>query len=116
MKQIELELGGEKRIFYFGLGFLGNLLEKENISIQEIGIKATENPYKWNPIVMYHSCAFGFIRKGETPLFDAFDVTEWIEESGGFEGEVYKKFELAFAQSLTKDVPETKKKQKATRK
>jgi hypothetical protein len=36
MKQIELNLGGEKRTFYFGLGFLGNLLEKENVSINEI--------------------------------------------------------------------------------
>ena len=117
MKQIELELGGEKRTFYFGLGFLGNLLEKENITIQEIGLKATGNPYKWNPLIMYYSCAFGYERKGEIVPFDLFDVTEWIEDVGGFESEQYRLFEKAFTDSLIKDVPEQKEnKKKATKK
>ena len=117
MKQIDLEIGGELRTFYFGLGFLGNLLEKENISIQEIGIKATENPYKWNALIMYHSCSFGYIRKGEEIPFNAFEVAEWIEDAGGFGSDVYKAFELAFSQSLTKDVPEQKDtKKKVTKK
>jgi hypothetical protein len=116
MKQIELELGGEKRTFYFGLGFLGNLLEKENISIQEIGVKAMANPYKWNPLIMYHSVSYGFLKKGETVPFTSHDVVDWIEYAGGFESDVYKAFELAFSQSLVKDVPQTNDKKKVTKK
>ena len=46
MKSIVLNIGGQDRTFYFGLGFLGNLLEKENISFQDIDTKVKENPFK----------------------------------------------------------------------
>lgn len=107
MKQIELNLGGEKRTFYFGLGFLGNLLEKENIAINEIDEKLINNPFKWMPLVMYYSLAWGFTRKNENAPFDAFDVTEWIDEVG-IDDTVIIDFFTAFRQSLTKDVPESK--------
>lgn len=113
MKQITLNIGGEDRVFYFGLGFLGNLLEKENISIQEIGYKAVANPYKWNPLIMFYSLEYGYIRKGEECPFTVFNVTEWIEDAGGFESDVYRSFEKAFADSLTKDVPKQEDKKKA---
>jgi hypothetical protein len=104
MKSITLNIGGEDRVFYFGLGFLGNLLEIENISMTEIDAKLAENPFKWIPLIMFHSCAFGFKRKNENPLFDAFDVSDWIDEVG-IDSEVVTDFFKAFTQSLTKDVP-----------
>ena len=42
------------------------------------------------------------------PLFDSFDVTDWIEEAGGFESEVFMQWQEAFVKSLTKDVPQGK--------
>jgi hypothetical protein len=104
MKSITLNIGGEDRVFYFGLGFLGNLLEIENISMTEIDAKLAENPFKWIPLIMFHSCAFGFKRKNENPLFDAFDVSDWIDEVG-IDSEVVTNFFKAFTQSLTKNVP-----------
>lgn len=116
MKQIELELGGEKRTFYFGLGFLGNLLEKENVGVGEIDEKLINNPFKWMPLIMYHSLAWGYIKKNERPLFDAFDVQEWLDEVG-LDDTVVIDFFTAFRQSLVKDVPQTKgDKKKATKK
>jgi hypothetical protein len=115
MKQIELELGGEKRTFYFGLGFLGNLLEKENISIGEIDQKIIDNPFKWMPLIMYYSCAFGYNRKNENPPFDVFDITEWVDEAG-IDGTIVIDFFNAFRQSLVKDVPQTNDKKKVTKK
>ena len=111
MKQIELELGGEKRTFYFGLGFLGNLLEKENIGINEIDEQLIKNPFKWMPLVMYHSLAWGYIRKGERPLFDSFDVSDWLDEVG-IDDTVVIDFFTAFRQSLVKDVPQGKEENK----
>jgi hypothetical protein len=111
MKQITLNIGCEDRVFYFGLGFLGNLLESENIAMNEIDAKLAENPFKWIPLIMFHSCAFGFKRKGEFTPFDAFDVAEWIDQVG-MDSEVVTSFFKAFTQSLTKDVPEDKSKKK----
>lgn len=111
MKQITLTIGEKERVFHFGLGFLGNLLECENIAMNEIDAKLAENPFKWIPLIMYHSCAFGFKRRNEFPDFDAFDVAEWIDEVG-MDSEVVTSFFQAFTQSLTKDVPEDKSKKK----
>lgn len=116
MKQIELEIGGEKRTFYFGLGFLGNLLEKENVSVGEIDEKLVNNPFKWMPLIMYHSLAWGYVKKNERPLFDAFDVQEWLDDVG-LDDTVVIDFFTAFRQSLVKDVPQTKEvKKKVTKK
>ena len=116
MKQITLALGGQDRTFYFGLGFLGNLLEKENIGINEIDEKLINNPFKWMPLIMYYSLVFGYTRKNEFAPFDAFDVAEWIDEVG-IDNTVIVDFFKAFRQSLTKDVPENKEvKKKVTKK
>lgn len=116
MNKINLNIGGEYRVFHFGLGFLGNLLESENISMTEIDAKLAENPFKWIPLIMYHSCAFAFKRKGEPVLFDAFDISDWIDEAGGMGSEVVTDFFKAFNASLTKDVPQSDDKKKAKQK
>lgn len=105
MKSIILNIGGQERTFYFGLGFLGNLIEKSGVGMNEIDTKIAENPFKWIPEIMYHSLAFGFIRKNETLTFDVFDMAEWIDEDGGFDCDSVKLFFEAFKQSLIKDVP-----------
>jgi hypothetical protein len=116
MKQITITIGGQNRVFHFGLGFLGNLLETENIAMTDIDIKLAENPFKWIPLIMFHSCAFGFKRRNEFPDFDAFDVAEWIDEAG-MDSDVVISFFTAFKESLTKDVPEDKStKKKVTKK
>lgn len=111
MKKINLQIGGEYRDFYFGLGFLGNLLETEKIAMTEIDAKLAENPFKWIPLIMFYSCAYGFKRKGEFAPFDAFSFADWIDEVG-MNSEVVTKFFEAFMESLTKDVPEDKSKKK----
>lgn len=85
MKSITLNIGGQDRIFYFGLGFLGNLLESENIQLHEISDKLLKNFYKWTPLVMYHSLAWGYIRKNENVPFDVLDVADWIDDLTEFD-------------------------------
>lgn len=115
MRQIELEIGGEKRTFYFGIGFLGELLDKEGVSVGDIDTKIASNPFKWMPLIMYYSLAWGYVRKNEKPLFDAFSVAEWVDELG-LESTVVIDFFKAFRQSLVKDVPEQEDKKKVTKK
>lgn len=116
MKQITLNIGGQERVFYFGLGFLGNLIEKSGVGMHEIDSKIQENPFKWMPEIMYHSVAYGFIKQNEIVPFTAFDVVDWIDTDGGFDSKAVVDFFGAFRQSLVKDVstqPDTKKKVKA---
>lgn len=108
MKKINLFIGEQYRDFYFGLGFLGNLIEKSGLSMVDLDAKIQENPFKYVPEIMYHSLAYGYIRKGENPDFDAYDVSDWIDDNGGFESETIIAFFTAFRQSLVKDVPEQK--------
>ena len=117
MKQITLNIGGQDRIFYFGLGFLGNLIEKSGVGMHEIDAKIQENPFKWMPLIMFHSVAFGYIRNNEEIPFTSFEVADWIDADGGFDSKVVIDFFAAFRQSLVKDVPiDTKKKKKVTKK
>lgn len=109
MKKINLHIGGQYRDFYFGLGFLGNLLESENIQFHEIDEKIKENPFKWLPLIMYYSAAFGYVRENKEVPFKPFDISDWVDELG-VESQVVKDFFAAFRQSLVKDVPEQKKK------
>jgi len=117
MKQITLNIGGKERVFYFGLGFLGNLLEKTGVQMHEIDAKIQGNPFKWMPEIMYYSLAYGYIRKNENPDFDTFDVSDWIDDEGGFESKNVTDFFNAFRQSLQKDVPnQPESKKKVTKK
>jgi hypothetical protein len=116
MNKIILTIGGEEREFYFGLGFLGNFIEQSGVKMHEIDSKIAENPFKWIPEIMFHSYEFGFIRKNEICDSNAFDVADWIDNDGGFEGENVKLFFKAFQDSLVKNVPLDKKKVTAKKK
>ena len=115
MKSIKLKIGGEEREFFFGLGFLGNLLESENLTLQELGIKTTENPYKWTPLIMWYSLAWGYIREGKTIEVKPLYVADWLDDLG-LQSEVVKSFDNALVASLKKDVPTDKKKVAVTKK
>jgi hypothetical protein len=105
MKSITLNIGGQERIFYFGLGFLGNLLEKENLSLQELGKETQKNPYKWTPLIMLYSLEWGYERIGEKSGITLIQISEWLDDCGGTEGEIANVFSENLINSLTKNVP-----------
>ena len=52
MKKINLHIGGQYRDFYFGLGFLGRLLDETNTDMADFDRLRTANPFKWIPLMM----------------------------------------------------------------
>lgn len=111
--KITLNLGGKDREFHLGLGFIGYLLDEENIGFVEFGTKEQMNPFKWTPIKMYHSLKYNLIfsdRESEID-FNLKDVIQWIDDT---DLSTLQKFNQAYHSALTKDVPvEDKKKVKA---
>ena len=104
MKKILLNIGGKEREFHFGIGFMGFFLEMSNVKITEL-FKIDENPFKYDPYLIYCSAVFALQRKREKPDFDLYNVIDWIDDS---DGSAVKEFKTAFIESMTKDVPEQK--------
>lgn len=114
MKKINLFVGGKYRDFYFGLGFIGRLLDETGTNMQDFDRLRMENPFKWIPLMMFHSCAYGYVREGKEPDFVLQDVINWIDESTV---DILTSFNTAFINSLVKDVPiQTEVKKKVTKK
>jgi len=102
--KIKLNLGGKERTFHLGLGFIGYLLDEENIGYVEFGEKEASNPFKWTPIKMFYSLKYNYIRENkESEIdFDLKDVIEWIDET---DLNTLQSFNQAYLSSITKDVP-----------
>jgi hypothetical protein len=113
MKSIILNIGDQDRIFYFGLGFLGNLLEETNTNMVDFDEKRLANPFKWIPLMMFHSCAWGFVRENKSVDFTLQNMIEWIDDT---DVETLQKFNEAFVNSLIKNVPIDTSKKKVTKK
>lgn len=109
MKKINLTIGGKNYTYWFGLGFIGELLDETGLDIQEVFSKVQKNPFKYLPKMMYLSAKYGANREGkEFEPKNEFYFVDLIEVEGGFtaigEGNV-KAFLEAFILSITKDVP-----------
>lgn len=102
MKSVILNIGGKDRTFYFSLGFLGNMLEETNTNMIDFDEKRQSNPFKWVPLMMYYSCAWGFIRENKVIDFTLQDMINWIDET---DVEILQRFNEAFINSLVKNVP-----------
>ena len=110
--KITLNLGGKDRTFHLGLGFIGYLLDEENIGFMELGEKEQLNPFKWIPIKMYYSLKYYLVfseRESEID-FNLKDVVQWIDDT---DMQTLQKFNQAYQLALSKDVPVDTSKKKA---
>lgn len=111
--KITLKLGGKDRTFHLGLGFIGYLLEEENLGFIDFGQKEQSNPFKWTPIKMFYALKYNLIRlEKESEIdFTLNDVIDWIDDT---DMDTLQKFNSAYQLSISKDVPtDTNDKKKA---
>ena len=99
MNTIKLTINRRELDFTFGLGFLGELLEELDISIDEVITKSGKNPFKWIPLLMFHSASYSINSNGGEIDFTLKELIKWIEQDkkGGV---VVTKFTEAFLNSL----------------
>lgn len=102
---ITLKINGRDLEFTFGLGFLGELLDETNLSIDEIVEQLNRNPFKMIPLLMFQSASFALKRKGEEVDFTSYDMADWLDAEGGVSNGKVKRFLDTFTESMTKDIP-----------
>ena len=91
--------------FHFGIGFLGELLNDQNLGIEELMNEVNKNPFKMIPIIMHGAAKYGFERKNEECTYTVYDFIDYIDADGGIQAKSVEKFLQAFTNSMIKDVP-----------
>jgi len=110
MNKVELIFNNTKIGFHFGLGFLGELLENLDCSIEDLQENIRKNPFKVIPVLMHTSYSYNLKRSGKDVLLNSYDFIDLIDNAGGVSSESVSLFLNAFTDSMTKDVPVAKNK------
>ena len=106
MNEIKLTIGGKAYVFTLGLGFLGELLEETNLSLDELIPKMIRNPFKWVPVAMFQSAKYSCELEGIEIDFTAKLILEGLSnEKGGINCKQTLAFMAALNKSLTHNIP-----------
>ena len=106
---LKLKVGDIEIVCKFGLGFLGEYLETLDMSLQEMADKSDSNPYKWIPMMIYHSAKYASKEDLDYTLEELIDMLDSADGAKAIE-----QTKIAFIESLSKNVPKDNvKKEKA---
>jgi len=105
MNKIDLTINKRKLTCSFGLGFIGELLDDLDMTLNEVVEKLNKNPFKFVPLLMFKSAEYTLLSKGEEVTFTKYTLMDDIDKDGGLDGESLVKFLHAFTESLSKGVP-----------
>ncbi len=100
-KKFKHILGGKEFTFWLGLGFLSSFLKESGTTIETFDKALTDNPFDVIPIMVYCSMKYGYDRVGAELDFTKFEVVEWIDESGGVQGDFVVMFLKKFGEAMT---------------
>lgn len=90
------------RDFHFGIGFINELLDGTGLRLDQMG---GQDDAVFVPKLMYYSLMYSAKRKGEEFTTTIFEINDLIDENGGIGGSFWNEFNLAFYESMNKDVP-----------
>lgn len=96
IQEIKLKLGGQDRLFTFGIIFLGEVLERLDVDYHTLLEKVQKNPFKYNPILMYESLRNSYRIEKKDLDFTEEDVVLWLEKEDSFGVSVMMSFLSAF--------------------
>ena len=105
MNKIDLTINKRKLTCSFGLGFIGELLDSLDMTLNQVVHALNNNPFKIVPFLIFKSAEYTLIREGEEVDFTKFDLVDDIDEDGGSDGKEVINFLAEFTKSLSKDVP-----------
>jgi len=107
MSTLKLTIDKKEYNFTLGLGFLGEVLDELDLDITQLISKYDKNPFKYVPILVYHSAKYSNELDNKEVNFTLKDIIRGIENDGALTDKNTSiiKFNEAFVRSLTKDVP-----------
>jgi len=108
--KVTLNFNGKELGFHFGLGFLGELLDNLDCSIDDLQLNIKNNPFKVIPKLMYTSYVYNLNRQDKEVSLKLYDFIDLLDEVGGVTSESVGLFLNSFTNSMTKDVPVAKNK------
>jgi hypothetical protein len=108
--KIKLNIEGKELGFHFGLGFLGELLDNSDITIESIESDIQNNPFKSIPKLMHTSYVYNLKRQEKASELNFFEFLDLLDSAGGINCEGALLFIDAFGKSMNKDVPVEKNK------
>lgn len=103
---IQLEIGGKKRGFKFGLGFLERLVDELDTPLEEISQQMKNNPFKVIPQLVRLSHIYNEMRAKREIDLDVFEVIDWIDDEGGIASPNMVKFLDAWNNSMMHGQPQ----------
>ncbi|SRR5215204_402879 len=100
--------------FHFGIGFLNELLEGTGLMLNEL---SSQDDAVLIPKIMFYSLLYSHKRSGKEIDFTMNTIFDMIDDNGGIGGFFWTEFQVAFYESMHKDVPsdDSKKKVKAAK-
>lgn len=105
---MEIELGGKKRKFSFGMRALGNVVAEFDNDINKYIELLQTNGFLTAAPTLYHLHAHAVKREGKEVDFTVEDVEDWIEQlEGKFHNKEVQKVLAEFIGTLVDYVPKT---------
>jgi hypothetical protein len=88
-----------------GLGFLGELSEVLELSWGEILEKYDKNPFRYVPLIMFHSMNYKPSLTGKSLDFDFSEFIDWLDENNGVGNKELVSFSQFFLKSISNNTP-----------
>ena len=101
--------------FRLGIGFINKLIDGTGKDWLSILKEFETNAVGIIPKMIYYSLAYSYERVDKDLDFTIGDVYDWIDANDGISGDFSVKFQEAFIQSITKEVPVDDSKKKAVK-
>lgn len=98
------------REFYFGIGFLNELIDGTGLKLEDLG---GQDNIALMPKLMFYSLLYSYKRNDKEVDFTMFDIHDMIDEN---KDNFCDLFMTAFYEAMNKDVPADTNKKKATAK
>lgn len=110
-------IGGEERKFFFGNYALEETLTEFNASVSDMATLLDTKLLPFLRAFIYHAAAYPILKAGNRPDFTPFDVHDWIDLTGGANGDFIiqssKKIYASLGVGESEEVVQSEKKSKS---
>lgn len=109
-RYIKLNIGGKERGLKFGIGFLQQFTEQENMTLTDLFVKFETDSFFTVPKMIYHSLTCNDKIAGNTIDYTINDVYDWVDDLGMKSDEITL-YCTTFIESIKVHMPTPEKKE-----